>query len=87
MTDSRAENVEPLAGFKISAMQKQLLEQFQRAIDDVELRKVALQSAAALCEASLKADGTKINPVELARAMHAFLSEPAREVLLTVKQP
>jgi hypothetical protein len=64
---------EPLSGHQIQALQKQMLVEFQRALDDVELRKIALQHACAARDVS--------DPVSLAREMHACLSEGAAAVL------
>ena len=64
---------EPLSGHQIQALQKQMLVEFQRALDDVELRKIALQHACAARDVS--------DPVSLAREMYAFLSEGAAAVL------
>jgi len=63
----------PISGHQIQAIQKQMLAEFQRALDDVELRKIALQHACAARDVS--------DPVSLAREMHAFLSEGAAAVL------
>ena len=62
---------EPLSGHQIQVIRQQMLNEFQRALDDVELRKIALQHACAL------AGRANVEPVTLAREMHAFLSEGA----------
>jgi hypothetical protein len=69
------------SSYQFAAMQKQMAEQFKRAIDDVELRKIALQAAVAVHQSQLAAHEAKVTaPVALAREIHAFLSEPARAI-------
>jgi hypothetical protein len=71
---------ERLGGHQIQAIRQQMLNEFQRALDDVELRKIALAHAATLAQASLSARALPaefVEPVTLAREMHAFLSEGA----------
>jgi hypothetical protein len=70
------------SSYQFAAMQKQMAERFSRAIDDVELRKIALQAAVAVHQSQLAAHEAKVTaPVALAREIHAFLSEPARAVI------
>jgi hypothetical protein len=66
---------EPLSGHQIQAIRQQMLSEFQRALDDVELRKIALGHACAL------AGRANAEPVKLAREMHLFLSEGAAAVV------
>jgi|ERR1700690_946717 len=74
-----------LSAQQMDALGKSYREAFQRAVDDIELRKIALQSAAALCEASMKQlGGETFEPLKLAREMHAFLSEPTAEITVKV---
>jgi len=70
----------PLGGHQIQAIQKQMLAEFQRALDDVELRKIALGHASDLARTAAPL-GLTVDPVTLAREMHAFLSEGAAAVL------
>src|ERR1700690_3799024 len=78
------EQIARLNAQQIPAMQKTMLDQFQKALDDVELRKVALQSAAALCEAACKSPmwSGQTDPVTLAREMYKFLAEPAAGITI-----
>ena len=64
---------EPLSGHQIQSIRQQMLGEFQRALDDVELRKIALGHACALTGLH--------DPVTLAREMHKFLSEGAAAVV------
>lgn len=76
---------EPLSGHQIQALQKQMLAEFQRALDDVELRKIALASASEVVKAYTTTPGIILDTaavVSLAREMHAFLSEGANAALL-----
>jgi hypothetical protein len=75
-------NPETLSGHQIQAIRQQMLNEFQRALDDVELRKIALSHACAMFQEALKHDDTILTEkaVRLAREMHAFLSEGAAAV-------
>jgi hypothetical protein len=68
---------EPLSGHQIQAIRQQMLNEFQRALDDVELRKIALQGALQLAANPTAVLHESFSVVSLAREMHAFLSEGA----------
>jgi hypothetical protein len=68
---------EPLSGHQIQAIQKQMLTEFQRALDDVELRKIAIDHASRVCTSAAVGIIPPEKVVTLAREMHKFLSEGA----------
>jgi hypothetical protein len=73
-------NPETLSGQQIQAIRQQMLNEFQRALDDVELRKIALNAANEVVKAYTTTPGIILDTsavVSLAREMHAFLSEGA----------
>ena len=80
---------EQLSGYQVAQVQKQIEQTFRRAIDDIELRKIALEAAAAIYQGQLAQISTTLiqpsDPVALARELHAFLAEPAREIVITTK--
>jgi len=72
---------EPLSGQQLHAMHTRMAEALQRVIDNVERRRQCLDWAVRAVEGR-----PDLDVVALARGMYDFLTEPAREVQVTIKQ-
>jgi hypothetical protein len=75
----------PLNSAQINAIQARMIAEFQRTVDDIELRKIAIEAAVKITDVALHADSSiPIDPIALARNIHAFLIEPFAEITVTV---
>jgi len=73
-------NDQPLSAQQMQALQKDMAARLAAITKDVELRKWAVDQACGLAGAQVEADADQIcDPVALARAIHAFLTEAAVE--------
>jgi FKBP-type peptidyl-prolyl cis-trans isomerase 2 len=70
---------EPLSGAQLQALQKQMADKLTGLIKDVELRKWSVDQACGLAGSAIEFGAEKsVNAVELARSIHAFLTEAAK---------
>lgn len=82
MTD---QTEQPLNGQQMAALQKQMADKLAGVMKDIELRKWAVDQACSLEAAALEAETpTRLDPVIVARSIHAFLTEGAAEVKVTI---
>jgi hypothetical protein len=66
----------PMSGAQLQALQKQLTDKLAGIVKDVELRKWSIDQACGLAGSAIEFGGSG-NAVELARAIHTFLTEAA----------
>jgi hypothetical protein len=70
---------------QIDTIQKRMISEFQRAVDDVEMRKQAVDAAVKVIGGL--APGMIVDvraTVDLAREIYAFMAEPATEIVVKV---
>jgi len=65
---------------QMDAIQKRMIAEFQKAVDDVEMRKIAVDAA---CKILPMLPDTS-DPVGLIRQIYAFMLEPAAEIVVKV---
>ena len=70
-----------LTGAQLEAIRKQMIAEFQRAVDDVEMRKQAVD---AVCKIISANPAIATHPVELAMQLYAFMAEPAAEIVVKI---
>lgn len=70
-----------LNGAQLEAIRKQMIAEFQRAVDDVEMRKQAVD---AVCKIIAANPAIAPHPVQLAQDLYAFMAEPAAEIVVKV---
>lgn len=69
---------------QVDTIQKKMIAEFQRTVDDVEKRKEAMEMAVRLVETNGKGAVEFHDPLALARGIHKFLMEPAAEIVVKV---
>ena len=69
-----------LTGAQLEAIRKQMIAEFQRAVDDVEMRKVAVDAACKI----LPQLPAHTDPVKLIQSIYAFMAEPAAEIVVKI---
>jgi hypothetical protein len=69
----------------LNAQQLDVISEFQRAVDDVEMRKQAVDAACKIISAQPAPGGIAINPVDLARELYAFMAEPGAAIVVDLK--
>jgi hypothetical protein len=73
-----------LTGAQMDMIQKKMIAEFQRTVDDVEKRKEAMEMAVRLVETNGKGAVEFHDPIKMAREIHKFLMEPAAEIVVKV---
>lgn len=68
---------EPLTGAQLTILETRIKDQLLRTVESLQLRKYAMQCA---LEAKVA------DPLETAKQVYAFLSEPATEVVIRIEQ-
>jgi seryl-tRNA synthetase len=81
MSDQTTQQV-PLNAQQIDMIQKRMIAEFQKAIDDVEMRKLAVDAAVKVF-GSLGASASG-DIVGLSRSIYDFMMQPATEIVVKV---
>lgn len=81
MSDPTTQQV-PLNAQQIDMIQKRMIAEFQKAIDDVEMRKLAVDAAVKVF-GSLGASASG-DIVGLSRSIYDFMMQPATEIVVKV---
>jgi hypothetical protein len=79
MSDQDQQSPAPLNAAQLDAIQKRMIAEFQKAVDDVEMRKIALEQAVKVACAN-----PGVEAMQLARQAYAFMLEPAAEIVVKV---
>lgn len=81
MSDQTTQQV-PLNAQQIDMIQKRMIAEFQKAIDDVEMRKLAVDAAVKVYNSLGASAGGDI--VGLSRSIYDFMMQPATEIVVKV---
>ena len=90
MSNASQADLPPVSGYQqasqltaaqLEAIRKQLIAEFQRAVDDVEMRKQAVE---AVCKIIAANPSLAVDPMHLARNLYAFMAEPAAEIVVKI---
>jgi hypothetical protein len=73
-------NQPPLNAAQIEAIRKQMIAEFQKAVDDVEMRKQAVDAACKILPHIIH----NSDPIALVREVYAFMAEPAAEIVVKI---
>ena len=65
---------------QLDAIQRRMIAEFQKAVDDVEMRKQAVDAA---CKILPHLPDTS-DPIALVRQLYAFMAEPAAEIVVKI---
>ena len=80
MSDQAQPQPAPLNAAQLDAIQKRMIAEFQRAVDDVEMRKQAVDAACKII--SVRSD---IEPMGLVKSIYAFMAEPGASIVVDLK--
>ena len=65
---------------QITGIQNQMIAEFRRTVDDVEMRKLAIEQAVK----ALEGQRSPAMVMDLAKEIHAFMSAPAAQIVVKI---
>lgn len=77
-----SDNVQPLNGQQLSALQQKFAGDLASIKKDVDLRKWAVDQACGLAGTAIEGDKKPVDVVATARAIHGFLTEAVRDAAI-----